>query len=34
MLCDVSEGRIGYKGNFLDVLVMISDEAKMRHHRS
>lgn len=34
MLCDVSEGRIGYKANFLDEFVMISHEAKMRRHRS
>lgn len=34
MLCDVSEGRIGDEANFLDVFVMLSDEAKMRHHRS
>lgn len=34
MLCNIADGRIGYKPDFLDVFVMISHKAEMRHHRS
>ena len=34
MLRDIAEGRVGYKPDFLDVFVMISHKAEVRHHRT